>query len=249
MTISIKTENEIQIMKEGGQILAKVLEKLCEMASSGISTLELDEFAEKFIKEYGAKPGFKGYHGYPNTLCTAVNEVIVHGIPKKNEILKEGDLLTIDCGVLHKGMYTDAARSIAIGKVSKEKERLLHTAEIALSKAIDIAEPGVHLNEIGKIIQKTVEKEGFYIIYDLTGHGIGKSLHEDPIILNYWDGNQGPMLSPGMTLAIEPIFSAGTNKMTTLKDNWTIKTVDNSCAVQMENTILITQDGNEILTI
>lgn len=249
MSISIKSKEEIQIMRKGGQILAKVLEGLCSFAKKGMSTLELDEFAEKFIREHGASPGFKGYHSYPNTLCTAVNEVIVHGIPKKDEILKEGDLLTIDCGVLYGGMYTDAARSIGIGKISKEKERLITTARIALSRAIDIAKPGIHLNEIGKIIQKTVEKEGFYIIYDLTGHGIGKSLHEDPVILNYWDSNPGPILKPGMTLAIEPIFSAGTNKMTTLKDNWTIKTVDNSCAVQMENTILITQDGNDILTI
>lgn len=248
MPITIKSEEEIKIMREGGQILAEVLEKICKMAVAGISTLELDEFAENFIKGKGGKPGFKGYHGYPKTLCTAINEVIVHGIPKKDEILKEGDLLTIDCGVLYKGMYTDAARSLAIGQISKEKEHLLKTAEIALEKAINLAIPGIHLNEIGKTIQKTVEDAGFHIIYDLTGHGIGKALHEDPIILNYWEGNPGPILKPGMTLAIEPIFSAGTNKMKTLNDNWTIKTVDNSCAVQVENTVLITEEGNELLT-
>jgi len=248
MSIPIKNEEEIQKMREGGHILAEVLEKTCKKAQPGISTLELNQFAENLIGEKGAIPGFKGYKGFPATLCTCVNEVIVHGIPKKDEILKEGDLLTIDCGIIYKEMYTDAARTVPIGKISPEKEKLLSVAKETLAIAINTAKPGIHLNEIGKNIEKTVKNAGFHIIHDLTGHGIGKALHEDPVILNYWDGTPGPLLKPGMTFAIEPIFAIGTNHMKTLKDKWTIITDDNSCSIQIENTILITQNGNEVLT-
>jgi methionyl aminopeptidase len=249
MAIPIKTEEEINIMREGGKILAEVLEVVTKEALHGISTYQLDQLAEALIRQRGASPSFKGYRGFPNALCTCPNEVIVHGIPRKNIILKEGDLFTVDCGVYYKGLHTDAARSIPIGKISKEKEHLLSTAKKALSQATDIIKPGIHLNEIGKTIQNVVEKEGFHIIYDLTGHGVGRKLHEEPIILNFWEGNPGPILKPGMTLAIEPIFSIGTSEMKTLEDNWTLVTVDNSCAVQIENTILVTQTGNEILTV
>ena len=248
MKIPIKTDEEIQIMREGGHILAEVLEKTCELAKPGISTFELDQFAENFIKSKNGTPGFKGYKGFPATLCTGINEVIVHGIPKKEEILREGDLLTIDCGVIYNGLYTDAARTIPIGTISTEKKKLLHTAKLTLKNATEIIKPGIHLNEIGKTIQKTVENAGFHIIHDLTGHGLGKTLHEPPIILNYWDGTPGPILQHGMTLAIEPIFAVGTSEMETLKDGWTIVTKDRSCAIQIENTILITQSGKEVLT-
>ena len=248
MAISIKTDKEIAIMREGGKFLAEVLAKTLEKAVPGVSTYELDQFAENFIKQKGPIPSFKGYHGFPGTLCTCINEVIVHGIPKKNAILQEGDLFTIDCGILYKGLHTDAARTKEIGKVSKEKSKLLKTAKIALTKAIDMSKPGNHVGDISKIIQETVESAGFHIIKDLTGHGIGKKLHEPPQILNHWDGSPGPMLKTGMTLAIEPISSTGTSKMKTLKDKWTLVTTDGSCAVQVENTILITPRGAEILT-
>lgn len=247
MDIPIKTEEEIKLMRKSGKILAEVLEECLEVAKAGVSTLQIDEFAEKLIKQKGGKPAFKGYQGYPATVCTAIDEVIVHGIPQANQILKEGDLLTIDCGVIYEGMYTDAARSKGIGKISPEKERLIKTAKEALSKAIDLAKPGIHLGQISKTIQETVEEAGFHIIRDLTGHGIGKKLHEEPVVLNYWDGD-GPILKTGMTLAIEPIFSIGTSQMKTLNDKWTLVTIDNSTAVQEENTILITRDGAEILT-
>ncbi|NIA01769.1 MAG: type I methionyl aminopeptidase [Nitrospirae bacterium] len=248
MSITIKNEEQIQAMREGGKILAEVLEKTCEKAIAGVSTLELDHFAENFIRGKRGIPGFKNYKGFPNTLCTCLNEKIVHGIPRKDEILKEGDLFTVDCGVIYKGMNTDAARTIAIGKISEEKQKLLSVAKETLAVATNTAKPGVHLNEIGKNIQKIVEKAGYHIIHDLTGHGIGKNLHEDPVVLNYWDGNPGPLLKQGMTLAIEPIFAIGTSQMRTLSDNWTLVTEDNSCSIQIENTILITQNGNEVLT-
>lgn len=248
MIIPKKTEEEINIMREGGKILAEVLEKIVTNAKEGMSTYELDQLAENLIIQKGCKPAFKGYHGFPATLCTCLNNKIVHGIPKKNEILKNGDLLTIDCGIIHKKMYTDAARSLGIGKISKEKEKLIKTAYEALKNAIAIIRPGIHLGEIGKTIEKTVNKAGFHIIHDLTGHGIGYELHEEPVILNYWKGKPGPVLEIGMTLAIEPIFAVSTSQMKTLNDNWTVVTADGSAAVQAENTILITQNGAEILT-
>jgi methionyl aminopeptidase len=248
MSIPIKTSQEIQAMREGGAILAEILDRTCALAAPEVSTKELDEYAEKLIREKGGVPSFKGYKGFPGTLCTCINEVVVHGIPSENKILKQGDLLTIDCGVYYKSMHTDAARAIPIGKISPEKEKLLKTAKLTLEKAIRIARPGVHLNEIGKTIQNIVEKASFHIIRDLTGHGIGKSLHEKPIILNYWEGNPGPILAPGMTLAVEPIFAAGTSQIRTLSDKWTIITKDKSCSIQIENTILITEFGNEVLT-
>jgi len=249
MPIIIKTPEEIELMRQSGKILAEILDKVCKLALPGISTLELDEFAEKFILEHGGLPSFKGYHGFPKTLCTSINDEIVHGIPKKDRILKEGDLLTIDCGVTFKGMITDAARSIGIGEISKEKEKLIKTAYHALSKAIDTVKPGIHIGIISRTIQDVIEKAGFHVVRDLTGHGVGKFLHEAPTILNYFDGNSGPVLEPGMTLAIEPIFSVGTSRMDTLPDKWTLVTNDGSCAVQAENTIVVTPSGCEILTI
>ena len=248
MPIPIKTQSEIEAMRASGKILATALEETSKLAKPGISTYELDQFAEEIIRKMGGKPAFKGYRGFPGTLCTAIDSVIVHGIPRKDEFLKEGDLFTIDCGVIYEKMYTDAARTVTIGEVSELKKRLVKVANEALSRALDIAKPGTHLNLIGKIIQETVEKAGFEIVKDLTGHGIGKQLHEEPIVLNYWEGNPGPKLKPGMTIAIEPIFSAGSGKMRTLADNWTLVTADNSPAIQVEETILITENGNEILT-
>jgi len=249
MAIIIKTPEEIELMRKSGKILAEVLEKLCSLAKPGMSTFELDEFAEKFIREHDAIPSFKGYHGFPATLCTSINEEIVHGIPNKKRILQEGDLLTIDCGVTYKGMVTDAARSIGIGEISKEKQRLIKTANIALAKAIDTVKPGIHLGVVSRTIEDVITKEGFKVITDLTGHGVGRSLHESPTILNYYDGKPGPLLQKGMTLAIEPIFSVSTREMIGLSDKWTLVTDDNSCAVQAENTIVITEKGCDILTI
>ncbi len=248
MAIPIKNEEEIKNMRKSGQILAKTLDEVMKRAKAGVSTAELDQFAEEFIRQNGGKPAFKGYHGFPATLCTARNEVIVHGIPGPSDILKEGDLFTADCGVIYNGMYTDAARSIGIGEISKVKQRLLDTAKLALSRGIQAAQPGNHVSEISRVIGKTIKDAGFYVIHDLTGHGLGRTLHEDPIVPNYDDGGQTAILKPGMTIAIEPIFSVGSHDMKTLDDDWTIITGDHSCSVQQENTILITKNGNEVLT-
>lgn len=246
--MNIKSEKEISSMKKGGEILAKTLNELVKMSQAGIDTLELDKFAENYIRSLGGKPAFKGYHGFPGTLCTSINEVVVHGIPSKSKILKDGDLIKIDCGVIYDDLYTDAARAIPIGQISDEKTRLLKTAQKALSTAISIIKPGLKVNELGKIIEKTIHQDNFHVVRDLTGHGVGKKLHEEPMILNYYDPGHGYIIKEGMTLAIEPIFAIGTGKTKTLNDNWTIVTIDNSCAVQCENTILVTKDGFEILT-
>lgn len=248
MSIIIKSPEEIAIMREGGKILAETLQYAKDLAKPGVSTFEIDKAAEEFIRTKGGLPSFKGYHGFPATICAGLNEVVVHGIPRANEILKEGDLLTIDCGVFYKGLHTDAAISFGIGEIDDKKKKLLKTAEIALSGAIDLAKPGIHTGELSQIIEKTIKRAGFHIIEELTGHGVGHSLHEDPIILNYFDGNPGPTLKEGMTLAIEPIFALGTKQIDTLPDNWTLITRDRSCAIQIEHTIVITQDGNEVLT-
>jgi methionyl aminopeptidase len=248
MEIPIKTLEEIEIMRASGQILAECLEELGKRALPGVSTFELDQFAEIFIREHDGVPSFKGYQGFPGTLCTNINDTVVHGIPRQDEILKEGDLFTYDCGVLYKGFHTDAARTVAIGKITPENQKLLDTAYRTLSKAIDVVRPGLHLGELSRTIQEEIETAGYHVIQDLTGHGIGRKLHEAPIILNYFDGNQGPILKPGMTLAIEPIFAVGSAEMRTLEDGWTIKTPSGGVAIQVENTVLITESGTEILT-
>ena len=246
--IFIKTPAEIKIMRFGGKILADVLAETSKLAKAGVSTAELNDFAEKFIHDRGGKPAFKGYRGFPAALCTAINEVVVHGIPRKDEILKEGDLLTLDCGVLYKDLYTDAARTIPIGQVDNQKQRLIKTANMALDKATSMVHEGIHVGALGRVIQDIIERAGFKVIYDLTGHGLGHSLHEEPTILNYYNGTPGPILKAGMTIAIEPIFSVSSSKIKTLPDKWTIQTTDGSCAIQVENTVLVTQNGCEILT-
>ncbi len=248
MTIIIKTEGEIKAMREGGKILANLLEEIRLRAQAGISTYELDEFAEKFIKKHNANPGFKGYKGFPATICATIDAEIVHGIPNKNRYLKEGDLFTVDCGVIYEGLYTDAARSMGIGKISEEKEKLIEVAKRTLKEAIRVAKPGVRVGKIGETVEKIVKGAGFNVIKDLTGHGIGKDLHEDPVVLNYKSDNPGPILKPGMTIAIEPIFTTGRGELRESKDNWTLITSDGAPSVQEENTILITQKSNEILT-
>jgi methionyl aminopeptidase len=248
MAINIKNQAEMQAMREGGAILAKALNAVCEAAKPGVNTLELDELAERVIRDNGAKPGFKGFHGFPATICSAVNEIVVHGIPSKNQVLKEGDLFTVDCGVLYKGLNTDAARSIGIGEISETKQKLIDTAKLALNEATKIVKPGLDVNEIGKRIEQIVRENGFYILRELTGHGIGANLHEEPTVYNYDTRQRGPKLKAGMTIAIEPIFATNEAKIITLDDDWTIVTHDSSLSVQQENTILITENGYEILT-
>lgn len=247
MTISIKDDREIKIMREGGKILGMILSELEKMLQEGVCGLEIDQKAELLMKQYSVLPSFKGYRGFPNVICFNVNDQVVHGIPGK-EPLKNGDIVTIDCGVIHRDFHTDSAIAKGIGMINPELEKFLNTAEKALQKGIEAAKPGARIRRVSGAIQDIVEKNGYSVVRDLAGHGIGKSLHEDPYVPNFRDNYHGPILQVGMTIAIEPIFTMGNGKVKTLMDNWTIVTADGSYATQVEHTVLITQKGAEILT-
>ncbi len=237
----------MELMRQSGQLLGLTLAEVEKAIQPGRSTAEINALAEKIILEHGGIPAFKGYLGFPAATCITINEEVVHGIPGER-IIAEGDLVTVDCGVSLNGMITDSAITVGAGKLSAENQKLLCTAEKALLKAVEIARPGIRTSEISKIIEKTVRKEGFGIVEDLTGHGVGFELHEDPYIFNFFNGKPGPLLQIGMTLAIEPIITAGSPKTKTLADKWTIVTKDGRAAVQVEHTIAITKKGCEILT-
>jgi len=246
MTI-IKTKKEIEILKEAGRMLAEIMEKLKKEARAGITTNYLNNFAEQLIFEYGCTPAFKGYQGYPYTLCTSVNEVIVHGTPS-NYKLKNGDILSLDCGLKYKGFYSDMAITIGVGNISEEVNRLIKTTKKALKRGIKKAKPGNTIGDIGNTIQRYVESQGFNVIRDLCGHGIGKELHEDPQILNYGKRHTGEKIKPGMVFCIEPMVSAGSWKIKRAEDGYGFKTKDNSLSAHFEHMIAVIENGPKVLT-
>lgn len=235
-------------MRESGKILGLVLAEMEHFVKAGISTRELDAFAEKIIRQHQAVPTFMGYQGFPASTCISINEEVVHGLPSAR-IIEEGDIVTIDCGVTFQGMITDSAITVGIGQINPAAQKLINTTYKALDKAIATARPGIRTTELSKIIEKTVLKQKLGIVEDLSGHGVGFELHEDPYIFNFYNGDPGPVIQPGMTFAIEPIITIGSPKTKTLSDKWTIITKDNSWAAQAEHTIAITEKGCEILTI
>ena len=248
MAITIKTQEEIELMRESGKILARVLNDIKEFTQIGKTTKELDDYAEELMKKYNVKPSFKGYHGFPAILCTSVNEQVVHTIPG-DYVLKDGDILTVDCGVIHKGFHSDSAITILIGNVPEKTKEFVSVVKKALDAAIKEVKEGVNLNIIGTTIQRIVEEQhGYSVVKDLTGHGIGRNLHEDPFIVNFREISPGPMLKEGMTIAIEPIVAMGSGQTITLNDNWTIVTSDKMPACQWEHTVLVKKEGSEILT-
>jgi methionyl aminopeptidase len=249
MAIIIKTKEEIQIMREGGKILAAILKKLAEFCEPGKSTMDVNKYAEKLMEEFHVKPSFKDFHGYPASICASLNEEVVHSIPSPQKKLKDGDIFTIDCGVLYKGFHTDSAVTVFIGNVPEKVKEFVFVVRKALYEAISKVRDGVYLNVIGDAVQKFIEdKYGYSVVKELTGHGIGRKLHEDPFIVNYKERSPGPVLKEGMTIAIEPIAAMGSGNIRTLKDNWTIVTQDNLPACQWEHTIVVTKTGAEILT-
>jgi len=248
MEIPIKTSLEIEAMRKGGRILGNLLKRLRENAKPGTTTLDLDSLALKICEEENVKPAFLGYKGYPAVICSSINDEVVHAIPTTKE-LKSGDLLSIDCGIVLDGMITDAAISLVVeGEKNAEAENLIKTTAKALASGISQIRPGNKTGDIGFAIQEVVHKAGYHIIRELTGHGVGKRLHEPPIVNNYGKRGEGFTLKPGMTLAIEPIIAIGGRFIKTLSDNWTIVTRDHSLAAQIEHTVLVTAQGNEILT-
>ena len=248
MAIIIKTPQEIEKMRVSGVALRKVHDALAPHVKAGVSTMDLEEIAVAKIAELGGKAAFKGYHGYPSALCTSVNEEVVHGMPNAKRILKEGDILSIDCGVIIDGFYSDAAVTYPIGKVDPRTAKLLSVTKASLEAAIDQARVGGRLFDISAAVQEMCEGEGFGVVREFVGHGIGRSMHEDPQLPNFGSPGKGPRLKAGMVLAIEPMINAGKPEVKVLKDGWTAVTVDGSYSAHFEHTVAITQDGPLVLT-
>ena len=249
MSVSIKSAKEIELMREAGRLLSITHEELRKAIKPGISTYEIDRLGEEIIRSYGCIPNFLHYNGYPASICTSVNEEVVHGILSKNRILKEGDIISLDAGLIYKGYHSDAARTHAVGEVSAEARRLMDVTKQCFFEGIKYAKAGNHLHEISAAIQAYAESNGFGVVRELVGHGIGTHLHEDPQIPNFKPAGRGLKLRPGMTLAIEPMITAGGYAVKWLDDDWTVVTKDGSLASHYENTIVITDGEPEILTI
>ena len=249
MAISIKSEREISQMREAGKILADLHDKLEEIIAPGISTLDIDRKGEELIRKAGCIPSFLNYEGYPASICVSVNDEVVHGIPTDSRKLEEGDIVSLDAGVIYEGYHSDAARTYGVGTISEESKRLIEITRLSFYEGIQNAYAGNHLHDISAAIQKFVEKNGFSVVRDLVGHGVGTQLHEEPQIPNYKPVGRGPKLRPGMTLAIEPMVNAGDWKIWILEDDWTVVTRDGSNSAHYENTILITEGEPEILSL
>jgi methionyl aminopeptidase len=247
--IALKSERELELMAEGGRILAATMAMLRSAVKPGLSTLDLDKMAEDFIRGHpGATPSFKGLYGFPGTLCTSINEEIVHGIPSRKRVLREGDMLKIDVGVRFAGLHTDSATSVAVGEVDPTSRRLMDVTVEALGAGIAAARAGNHIGDIGAAVQATVERAGFSVVRDLVGHGIGEEFHEEPQVPNFGKPKRGTKLVPGLTIAIEPMVNIGGPKTRTLSDKWTIVTADGSRSAHFEHTVAITENGPRILT-
>ena len=239
MSVGIKSEKEIELMRESGRILANVLEELEGLVQPGISTLDIDKKCAEIIKSYDCVPSFLNYNGYPASVCISVNSEVVHGIPNKDRILKDGDIVSLDCGVIYKGFHSDAARTVAVGEISKEAKQLIEVTMQSFYEGIKFAKEGHHLHEISEAIQTYVENHGFSIVRDLVGHGIGRNLHEEPQIPNFRQKRRGLKLVAGMTLAIEPMVNVGRYDVYWEDDDWTVVTADGSLSAHYENTIII----------
>ena len=249
MAITIKSQSEIVKMRKAGELVARTHLLLKKNIKVGISTFELDQLAENFIRENGATPSFKGYQGYPGSICASINDAVVHGIPSKDIILEDGDIISVDIGAYLDGYHGDAARTHVVGTVGDGAKKLIEVTKQSFYEGLKFVKPGNYLYDISAAIQKHVEANGFSIVRDLVGHGIGSEMHEDPQIPNYKPVGRGPRLQAGMVLAIEPMVNIGDYEVSVLEDDWTIVTLDGSLSAHYENTVLVTDDGYELLTI
>jgi methionyl aminopeptidase len=248
MMTRVKTLQEIGYMRESGRMLATVLNLIKSQVKPGVTTKQLADAAAKELKKLGGKPAFLGYQGYPAVLCVSVNDEVVHGIPRPSRVIKDGDIVSLDFGVDYRGMITDAAISVIAGKGTAQNKKLVETTQKALFAGVDILKDGARVGDISDAIQQVLDKGNYGIVRDLVGHGVGHALHEDPNIPNYGSKNEGPILKAGMTIAIEPMATLGDYGVTVDKDGWTVRTKDKSWAAHFEHTVLITQDGAEVLT-
>ena len=249
MPVTIKSSREIELMREAGKILAKVHEDLGKELKPGMSTLDVDRLGEDMIRSLGCIPSFKNYCGYPASVCVSVNEEVVHGIPDSNKIIHEGDIVSLDIGVIHKGYHSDAARTIAVGEISEEAKLLIERTRQSFFEGMKFAAAGNHLHDISKAIGNYAESFGYGVVRDLCGHGIGTHLHEEPEIPNFKQFRRGIKLRPGMTLAVEPMVNLGTREVVWMDNEWTVVSEDMSLSAHYENTILITEGKPEILTL
>lgn len=249
MAVTIKSPREIELMREAGRILAKTHEELAKNLRPGMSTWDIDHMGEEIIRSYGCIPSFKNYNCYPASICVSVNDEVVHGIPHKEHFLDEGDIVSLDAGVIYKGYHSDAARTYGIGEIDDDAKKLIEVTRQSFFEGIKFAKAGNHLNDISAAIQKYAESFGFGVVRDLVGHGIGSHLHEDPEIPNFARKRKGILLQPGMTLAIEPMITEGSYEVVWLDDDWTVMTEDGGWAAHYENTILITEGEPEILSL
>lgn len=249
MSVTIKTAREIELMREAGRLLEIVHDQLGEFIKPGITTQDIDRLGEKLIRNLGGTPNFLNYNGYPASICVSVNDEVVHGIPNSRKVLQEGDIVSLDAGLIYKGYHSDAARTYAVGAVSREAQQLMDVTKQCFFEGIKYAKAGYHLNDISTAIGAYAEKFGYGVVRDLVGHGIGTHLHEDPQIPNFRQKRRGIRLVPGMTLAIEPMINMGRADVEWMDDDWTVVTQDGSLSAHYENTVLITEGEPEILTL
>lgn len=249
MAVTIKSQREIDLMRESCKILAKVHEELEQIIEPGISTLYIDQMGEKLIRGFGCVPNFLHYNGYPASICVSVNDEVVHGIPKADRILQEGDIVSLDCGLIYKGYHSDAARTYGVGRITPEAQKLINETKNSFFEGVKKAREGNHLHDISNTIDAYISQFGYGIVEALVGHGIGTSLHEDPMIPNYRQKKKGVKLRAGMTLAIEPMINMGKCDVEELDDDWTVVTADGSLSAHYENTVLVTDGEPEILTL
>ncbi|MCI5641279.1 MAG: type I methionyl aminopeptidase [Lachnospiraceae bacterium] len=248
MSVTIKSEHELEKMREAGRILAIVHDEMAKIVRPGISTMDINRKGEEVIRSFGCIPSFLNYNGYPASICVSVNDEVVHGIPNKKRILQEGDIVSLDAGVIYEGYHSDAARTHAVGQISDDDQFLIDITKQSFFEGIKYAKAGNHLYDISKAIQDFVEANGFSIVRDLVGHGIGKNLHEEPQVPNFKPIGRGMKLRPGMTLAIEPMVNAGAFEVWVLEDDWTVVARDGKNSAHYENTILITEGEPEIFS-
>lgn len=249
MAITIKSPREIELMRESGRLLSLVHDELAKVIRPGISTKEIDKVCEEMIRSFGCIPNFLHYQGYPASVCVSVNDEVVHGIPKESRAIQEGDIVSLDMGLIYKGYHSDAARTHAVGQISAEAQQLIDVTRQSFYEGIKMARAGMHLHDISNAIDTYVAQYGYGIVRALVGHGIGTRLHEDPQVPNFAQRKRGPKLRPGMTLAIEPMINMGSADVEWLDDNWTVVSADHSLSAHYENTILITEGEPEILTL
>jgi methionyl aminopeptidase len=246
--IVCRSQSEIEKLRRVNQLVARILAELRQVVVPGITTTDIDELAERRVREAGAEPAFKGYHGYPATVCASVNEQVVHGIPSTRPLV-DGDIVSIDMGAKLDGFFGDCAVTVAVGTVTPQATELLRITEEALFRGIDCVRPGARVSDIGAAVQQHVEAQGFSVVREFVGHGIGTSLHEEPQVANYGPAGHGPRLSEGMVLAIEPMVNAGKPAVKVLSDGWTAVTRDKSLSAHFEHTVVVTREGREILTL